>query len=1333
MKKCRKLLAALFGIIMLVSCMTSNVWAAETITQDGLTAVIQTDKDTYAANEDIQVTVTVTNINSFTVQDVSIESLLPDGLTLKSGDLQSETVDLRPEEKLSVTCVAVLEKVEPTPSAKPTPTANPTEEPTPTEEPLPTDESSPTSEPLPTDEPTPTGEPLPTNDPNPTNEPLPTAEPTATSKPVATMEPVSTSKPTDGNPQTGDTSPILIALLVLVVAAAMTFAVVVAVKKNNSKARKVLSIVLCGAIAVSSVATIGFIKVGAEEARNVFTVDKAVVVDGDEYLISGNVSYQIQKDFEFTIDQTDFTTIENKIDLTGKINTSIQATSISYKVYSEIDNGDFDYNGLGVINGERWSINQIRLKPGVNKITVTVETPEKSIDKSINVTYDFGEAYTPDKEHIVITDEDSSFGYVDNVIIICFETHSDTEKQKIIDDINGTVVGRVGSSEYHVQVKARSLDELKQLCNELIEKEEVWYATYDIVSSIAPTASQEITIPDDPWKDVFQGIFGTDWNEEKPDGLNWGLEAIQVPSAWNYNDRFSTITIGIVDDGFDTSHEDLSITTINPDNVPKNHGTEVAGIIGAEANNQKGMTGIVWNKKLIGIDKGIFSEEEICNQANFYSLIQRAIEEGAKVVNLSQTLSSPMEEKEEIIENGVYATYQILKWIKEINDDFLVVEGAGNTNTPSTTNGYFNSITDEAIQKFFSTTWEDLAEYDMDDVYNHFMTVGAIEQRGEGYRLCSQRDFTLFSYNSSYGESISIVAPGFNIFTCDIMNDSNGNYCLAHGTSMATPMVTSVAALVWSVNPDFSAGDVKEIVCTSTNKTATGYIESDNRVYPVVNAKLAVEEAIRRTDEYSSTIFGSVVDAETGEPLEASISVSIDDDMMAFTTSDPETGDFGFHNIHDGTYTLLVTKQGYESYTQTVEVKPNHIVMIGSIALQKNPPDPVPPTEISGSVKDESTDLFMEGVEVSVYDESGSELVATAVTNAEGKFTVSLENEGVYDLKFSKEGYEEATIDNFRAVASYGSNSVGLISMTPIEEDDTHYIYTAEDFNAIREDLDGNYVLMNDIDLSEYSENWEPIGLWNNDSVEVFSGRLDGNGHTVYGFNVRKFNSPESHSQFGYTWGLFGFIYGATIENLNLYADIYINESYTKGSTVNLGSIAGYGFGTIKNCTTYGKIYSHIDFGFYSGSVAIGGIAGSSWDQDIKVIDSKNYVNVQLDTDSTWYIYIGGIIGQGTVEHCFNQGNIYCLLRGAHRYTYICGLTYNKAVNSCNAANSVIINIFGDPENVSFLMHARNSENCFSNENLSVNGEALKDMTHRPDYTPPLMSVEELKAWYNSQ
>ena len=108
---------------------------------------------------------------------------------------------------------------------------------------------------------------------------------------------------------------------------------------------------------------------------------------------------------------------------------------------------------------------------------------------------------------------------------------------------------------------------------------EVKYAIIDRVYSME---KEDIALPNDPWRDVFQGILGVDWNEEKPQGYNWWIEASKVLSAWQYNESLATINVGVVDNGFDTSHEDLNITVLNNEvNSVEHHGTHVAGIIGA--------------------------------------------------------------------------------------------------------------------------------------------------------------------------------------------------------------------------------------------------------------------------------------------------------------------------------------------------------------------------------------------------------------------------------------------------------------------------------------------------------------------------------------------------------------------------------------------------------------------------------------------------------------------------------------------------------------------------------------------------------------------------------
>ncbi len=116
-------------------------------------------------------------------------------------------------------------------------------------------------------------------------------------------------------------------------------------------------------------------------------------------------------------------------------------------------------------------------------------------------------------------------------------------------------------------------------------------------------------------------------------------------------------------------------------------------------------------------------------------------------------------------------------------------------------------------------------------------------------------------------------------------------------------------------------------------------------------------------------------------------------------------------------------------------------------------------------------------------------------------------------------------------------------------------IYTAEQLNAIRENLGGTYILMNDIHLSE-ADNWIPIG-----SLDApFTGTLLGAGYTIDGMNVQELPAASSD---GYSYaGLFGYSKGY-IYDLHLKGNI---SAPTTGVKAYIGSLVGYNAGRVVNC-----------------------------------------------------------------------------------------------------------------------------------------------------------------------
>lgn len=213
-----------------------------------------------------------------------------------------------------------------------------------------------------------------------------------------------------------------------------------------------------------------------------------------------------------------------------------------------------------------------------------------------------GESYIPKEENIVYDNDSKTSGYVNNMILIF--AYSDVPRKQIVniaDSLGGSIVGEIPEIyQYQIQVGAMDKESLEFYCKKVMRFKEVKYAIIDRVYSME---KEDIALPNDPWRDVFQGILGVDWNEEKPQGYNWWIEASKVLSAWQYNESLATINVGVVDNGFDTSHEDLNITVLNNEvNSVEHHGTHVAGIIGATNNNETGITGILDKVQLYGVD-----------------------------------------------------------------------------------------------------------------------------------------------------------------------------------------------------------------------------------------------------------------------------------------------------------------------------------------------------------------------------------------------------------------------------------------------------------------------------------------------------------------------------------------------------------------------------------------------------------------------------------------------------------------------------------------------------------------------------------------------------------
>ena len=309
------------------------------------------------------------------------------------------------------------------------------------------------------------------------------------------------------------------------------------------------------------------------------------------------------------------------------------------------------------------------------------------------------------------------------------------------------------------------------------------------------------------------GAQGQMVREVVTDSVN-GID-INAEPAWTYYEQTPsrrTVTVALIDTGVDITHSDLAGSIwINEDEIPgdgidndgngyvddvngwnfysnnnqvflgdeDDHGTHGAGTI-AGAWDGQGITGIAdGNYVKIMVLKALGSENGQGMAQSVKDAIRYAQANGADICNLSMGTASYDPEMEALMQNS----------------DMLFVVSAGNGDNWG--NGYNIDY------------WPVFpAAYEGDNI----IAVGNLMFNGE---LDESSNFGLFS--------VDIAAPGTYI-----LSTTPGGYGFMSGTSMAAPMVTGVAALVYSCRTDLSLADVRQAILSSARpmESLTGKVSS---------------------------------------------------------------------------------------------------------------------------------------------------------------------------------------------------------------------------------------------------------------------------------------------------------------------------------------------------------------------------------------------------------------------------------------------------------------------------------------------------------------------------
>lgn len=214
------------------------------------------------------------------------------------------------------------------------------------------------------------------------------------------------------------------------------------------------------------------------------------------------------------------------------------------------------------------------------------------------------------------------------------------------------------------------------------------------------------------------------------------------------------------------------------------HGTHVAGIVGAERNNNIGMNGVADNVQIMSIRTVPNGDERDKDVAN--SIIY-AVDNGATVINMS--FGKGYSWNEEVVEKAI-------KYAEK--NDVLLVHAAGNSSQD-------NDITDNFPNSEYTSKclfWK------KQKAYKNWIEVGALNHvEGDDY----------VAPFSNYGQkNVDIFAPGMAIYS----TIPDNGYRNLQGTSMASPVVAGAAALLRSYFPTLTAVQVKEILMESSTKPA---------------------------------------------------------------------------------------------------------------------------------------------------------------------------------------------------------------------------------------------------------------------------------------------------------------------------------------------------------------------------------------------------------------------------------------------------------------------------------------------------------------------------------
>ncbi len=345
----------------------------------------------------------------------------------------------------------------------------------------------------------------------------------------------------------------------------------------------------------------------------------------------------------------------------------------------------------------------------------------------------------------------------------------------------------------------------------------------DEVKDSSDVIADDISLFDDKASAPNDPMFNEQWalNNE---GQNGGKAKAHLDAlkAWLKTKGSEDVVVAVLDTGVDYTHKDLiNNIWLRPENVPayvddeigaiddkrgfnadansgdpmdqNGHGTHCAGIIGAEGNNEIGIAGVNWNVQIMPLKflgRGGFGSTKNAIEAINYAIDRKKAGVNIRVINASWGST----QYSKALEDAIRAAGE---------QGILFIAAAGNSSTDNDSRPHYPS------------------NFDLPNV----ISVAALDRNDE-----------MASFSNFGAKTVHIAAPGKDILSSWL----NNGFREASGTSMATPQVVGVAALIVANNPKIKVESLRKKLLNSVDKldSLEGKVENGGRV----NAAKALSE-----------------------------------------------------------------------------------------------------------------------------------------------------------------------------------------------------------------------------------------------------------------------------------------------------------------------------------------------------------------------------------------------------------------------------------------------------------------------------------------------------------